>query len=644
MITPAAIHHTLASPAANRYTQGTPNDVPHRHETRCVLYHTRPQIPPARAVVAWTLLAMLAQGCGEDGVNRPGGEDGPPFVFQTLDNLPTLYDLNAVWAAGPNDVIAVGRRGTAVHFDGTQWSEYFVEPNQSLWGVWGASVDDVFAVGDGGTVARKASPQWIGMTSGTTQGLRGVWGTAADDVFAVGLEGTILHYDGAEWTQMSSPTARALFAVWGRASDDVFAVGLAGTILQYDGVGWAIVPSGTDETLAAISGDPAGMVVAVGNRGVALRNDGDAWHALDTGSDDVLQSVCVVATDLAFAAGANGTVLRYNGIDWIASPTPTTAWLFGITGSGRTDVTAVGAATALHYDGTGWRPLTRGALPSLRCVWPADTRSAVAFGLEESALNLDGEEWRHIDIPAQSAVNINAAWGTSANNIYAVGDNGRVMHFDGSQWLFELNLGVNYRGVWGAWETDVWVVGDSGRIVYGGGGQNWVTQLSATTRSLYGVWGESEQHVFAVGVAGEIVELADNRWTRLLKATDRNLLDVCGVEVPSGGGEAAYAVYAVGAEGTILRRDVDTGDWEAMDSPVSSTLFALGVARGDAVFAAGSGGVVLTLDRGEWKQVASTTSADLYDIAATPGGRLFVVGGHEARDPVVLFYGAEGDR
>jgi hypothetical protein len=60
-------------------------------------------------------------------------------------------------------------------------------------------------------------------------------------------------------------------------------------------------------------------------------------------------------------------------------------------------------------------------------------------------------------------------WGTSSTDVFAVGANGAVLHYDGNTWD-SMPTGVKYglTGVWGSSGTDVFAVGTYGMILYPG--------------------------------------------------------------------------------------------------------------------------------------------------------------------------------
>ena len=72
---------------------------------------------------------------------------------------------------------------------------------ETLWGVWG-SPDEVIAVGNLGTAVHLGD-EWVTKDTGTDNDLCDVWTGTDSRAFAVGPNGTILRYDGA-WSPMTS--------------------------------------------------------------------------------------------------------------------------------------------------------------------------------------------------------------------------------------------------------------------------------------------------------------------------------------------------------------------------------------------------------------------------------------------------------
>lgn len=178
-----------------------------------------------------------------------------------------------------------------------------------------------------------------------------------------------------------------------------------------------------------------------------------------------------------------------------------------------------------------------------------------AVGDMGTILHFDGEEWQAEN---PTAVELNAVWGTSPINVYAVGNNGTVLHYDGEAWASlkdevssDLNVDRfiwNLRDVWGSSASGVFIVGESGVILHHDG-QAWERQAERlTTQVLNSVWGVSSGDVHAVGNQGTVLRYRDEQWER--QAALLTPWNLNGVWASS-----PDAVYAVGDNGTVLVYD-----------------------------------------------------------------------------------------
>ncbi len=94
-------------------------------------------------LVTLSIIAVFA--CGGDDTSGPGSGVGGWSQMTSG----TTEDLNRVWGTSADDIFAVGRNGTVLHYDGTSWTPMQSGTTEILRGVWGASSSDVFAAGGG---------------------------------------------------------------------------------------------------------------------------------------------------------------------------------------------------------------------------------------------------------------------------------------------------------------------------------------------------------------------------------------------------------------------------------------------------------------------------------------------------------------
>ncbi len=100
-------------------------------------------------------------------------------------------------------------------------------------------------------------------------------------------------------------------------------------------------------------------------------------------------------------------------------------------------------------------------------------------------------------------------------DVFAVGDNGLIRHYDGSSWSTMASpVSVSLKSVWGRAYNDVFAVGSGGTILHYNGTQ-WQKMSSPTHDDLYCVWGFSQSGgpVYAGGRNGNILLFSGGQWT-----------------------------------------------------------------------------------------------------------------------------------
>lgn len=311
---------------------------------------------------------------------------------------------------------------------------------------------------------------------------------------------------------------------------------------------WKIMDSGIGSPPEHLLG-----VWARGNRAVAVGTDrmitesadgGITWTASKLADNNVvgdvhLQSVWGSSPTDVFAVGQMGTIVRNNGTpgDWIGKSCKQSewcyGWLFGVWSSDQNNVLAVGYEYPTNfgggsdcwvagYDGTNWQSQN---LPNnccsgviLRDVWGTNQSDVFAVGENGKILHYTTGGWSTMD--SNTANHLYGVSGsTTSGTIFAVGDDGTILRYNVSDatWKSVNNSGVNepLRGVWVNIECDhevVYVVGNKGVILRStDSGNTWHQMTSEETwRTLYDVHGTGDGPVLAVGVEGRILRYVPN--------------------------------------------------------------------------------------------------------------------------------------
>jgi hypothetical protein len=285
--------------------------------------------------------------------------------------------------------------------------------------------------------------RWSKMSTPRSDTLWDVWGSAPNHVIAVGSNGTILRFNGVVWTTQSASIPSfnkfVLQSVWGSGPSDVYVAGYQpksdtttiygpAKMLHYDGTGWSDM------------GISWGAVSKM-----------DVWGF---GSYSVLYTML----NANLPPYISHLTEYYNGYSWTTirdSLTPFAA----IWGTSYNDVYGAGGSNSIeHFDGDSW---TRVYNPGMQCRAIGGSGPTDVYVVGDGIVHYNGTRWTKMDGPS----GLNAVWSSGPNSAFAVGTN-KIVHFDGSTWQpMNLPISVKFYGVWGTSDQNVFAVGEGGTIL-----------------------------------------------------------------------------------------------------------------------------------------------------------------------------------
>jgi hypothetical protein len=126
---------------------------------------------------------------------------------------------------------AMTAHGTPAPSGDIEWVTVDSQSASTLEAIWGSGPNDIWAVGDKGTIRHMTDggSRWDIVSSPTTNALHAIWGSGPSDIWAAGDHGTILHFDGNAWTKSTAafPIGKKprLAGIWGSGPNDVWIVG-----------------------------------------------------------------------------------------------------------------------------------------------------------------------------------------------------------------------------------------------------------------------------------------------------------------------------------------------------------------------------------------------------------------------------------
>jgi len=274
-----------------------------------------------------------------------------------------------------------------------------------------------------------------------------IWGSSSNDVYVVGeywTQGIILHFNGKQWTIQGVP--KKIAGVWGSSKHNIY-VGGTDIIGQSRGLDyWFFRPQMDLSTYCFVTlvGGIRNNMLMIGNcydKGLSARAGfiirySRIWGArmidvpneVHSGFNGAVKDVWTYNNIAYFVAEELG-MLKYNGISISSVPVDT---------------------------------------KGINALWGSDIGNIFLVGRTGKIVRCNIKATPPIIITYNPITDIDLfdVWGSSPNDVYAVGWYGMIFHFDGNTWSqMDSGVGSDLLGVWGKSGGDVFAVGYQGTIL-----------------------------------------------------------------------------------------------------------------------------------------------------------------------------------
>jgi hypothetical protein len=220
---------------------------------------------------------------------------------------------------------------------------------------------------------------------------------------------------------------------------------------------------------------------------------------------------------------------------------------------------------------------------------------------------------------------LNAVWANADDDIWAGGDHGTLIHWNGRFWSnkFELDTPVVVDGLWGSARNDVWLVGTraganplaaSTSVIMHWDGGGWTATDHPAASGYTDVFGTSSNNVWAMG-GGVPIWWNGSTWARV---------DCSSCNTQGGWSNAPNDTWAVGPDNLITHWDGSTwsvppGNWDGV------WVAAWGSGPND-VWIVGGGGVMAHWNGGQILQTGSIVPEDLLSVWGSGPTDVWAVG------------------
>ena len=379
----------------------------------------------------------------------------------TVDDLSLLLpnggaggQLTSIFANAANDVW-VATNIAIYHFDGAAWTVQALPTR----------IDAIAAIGN---EVIAGGFDYISQFGQTYRYL----GTSLIDLAQIAPS----EYELAPYSPLTAGYARASNDIWIGTSYSASGSAVPTTTFHFDGTSW------TEHSMsgAGVGGNVTGFAAFGANDVYAAVGDYGVYHYSGTGTpgnewvkdtNSVQQAYGMWGTDSTHLwAVDNFTIWRRGSGGWTAEVTNAEGdGLQAISGRSSTDVWAVGQGIVYRYNGSNWSVFEVGTNFGGNAVWTAPGAD-VFVALNGGVRRYDGSAWTYFF----TGINMKGVWGTSNNDVFAVGESSTVIHFDGTNWApVKVDTATTLNAVFG--------FGQSTLIVGGVPGSNGVVrQLNRT--------------------------------------------------------------------------------------------------------------------------------------------------------------------
>lgn len=471
---------------------------------------------PSQLILAYPALAIFENGLWR----RALATNTPPLSTGSTSSFQGFMDVTAL---ATNDVYIAATSGL-YKYDGAAFSK-ITAVTDSLYSVASAPLAAggrvVIAGGPSGIVWIGYGTSWQRYATGSPARFDGVCITGPSEAFASSnVTGALYRFNGSTWTSVPAPSTAPKVDLQCPGPGQAYVTASLVSFYRWTAGGWTALPGpalnlSRLSRMAAVS---ANEIYAAGDSGATdrafYRYDGNSWteigrrrfvqNPLRVWADPrggaayvlsafgrlekmtpssvsvlsyqpALRDVVMSSASSGFAVGWNLFLARWDGVKWTVdappSGTPTVRFLQGVWSDGPSNAWAVGnGSTILRYNGGAWSVVSDVGHPiatvdNYNGVWGSGGDVWIAG--EATLLHCKAASTCVVENSGGNL--LYSLWGSSPNNIFAVGSGGRILRYNGTSWSpMTSPTSRALARVAGSGANDVWAVGDSVLVHFDG--------------------------------------------------------------------------------------------------------------------------------------------------------------------------------
>ncbi|MCD4652535.1 hypothetical protein K8T06_01210 [bacterium] len=358
-----------------------------------------------------------------------------------------------------------------LHWDGEDWDRVWTRNNGGLaTGITGTSSDNIListSFGtiyhwDGNTVTTVVEPDYISLNS--------IQMRETDDVWSVGMAGNVKHWDGFTWSLLTPGFRRDMLDLYCADATTAWAIGESynyydSNFYRWDGGRWEKQLS-LPGTYNSVSGRSANDVW-FSRGGKAVHWNGIEFKGYDLPILGRVITHVFHSGEVWFLSPSD--IATWDGNEWAEIDKPY-IYTYSISGPNPNNVWLAGSdSKVLHWDGMEWSVFFKDERVDFLSVWAESETNIWVVGydykVEDVFWHWDGHEWTEIDCNLPSFLP-SSIWGTSSSNLWMSSlRQSQLIHWNGNSFT-QHSLSEEVVAIHGSHANNVWAVGDAGMILH----------------------------------------------------------------------------------------------------------------------------------------------------------------------------------
>lgn len=280
---------------------------------------------------------------------------------------------------------------------------------------------------------------------------------------------------------------------------------------------------------------------------------------------------------------------------------------------------AVGRKGAIFKwrNNAGWEKIEAQTSKNLRAVAGVREDDVFCVGDEGQILHWNGASLSVIESPTKTDL-VSVSFGPQGIG-WAVGKNGVILRYTNGAWRSVASgVNVDLNGVWAGKNDTAWAVGNNGLIIRWDG-KAWKKEESGASSNLNAIGAVDPEQVWAVGDNGTVVVQNYGKWKAFPSIPSTKASLRCVSVDPAGG------VLIAGDQGVLWqRKDAIANELKAIDSGSNKTIFGLTRQNSRRMWAAGADGLLISYsgNSSRWELEKKMGSDDLSGLFSIPFGAL----------------------